>query len=165
MEARAQTIGEFLEELFPACDIDAGLKRVQAFVENLTKVVERAVVWTCETVDGLERLPPAPGYEPVLIERGHHPLMARGLSHGIIRSGRDEANKAKMQRTVVDALRFLAKPGGRSARFPARRRCCWRYGTQRPIWVTLLTVLASACSGSSKRSRARFEAISLLVSA
>jgi hypothetical protein len=111
MEARAQTIGEFLEEWFPGCDIDAGLKRVQTFVENLTKVVERAVVWTCETVDGLERLPPAPGYEPMLIERGHHPLMARGLSYWIIRSGRDEANKAKMQRTVVDALRFLAKPG------------------------------------------------------
>jgi hypothetical protein len=111
MEARAQTIGEFLEEWFPGCDIDAGLKRVQTFVENLTKFGERAVVWGCEMVDRLEKLPPAPGYEPVLIERGHHPLMARGLSHWIIRAGKDEANKAKMQRIVADAIRFLAKPG------------------------------------------------------
>lgn len=35
MEARTQTIGEFLEEVFPGCDIDAGLKRVQTFVGNL----------------------------------------------------------------------------------------------------------------------------------
>ena len=111
MEARAQTIGEILEGWFPGCDIDAGLKRVQTFVENLSGAVERAAVWACEMVERLERLPPAPGYEPVLIERGHHPLMARSLSHWIIRSGKDEANKAKMQPTVVDALRFLAKPG------------------------------------------------------
>jgi hypothetical protein len=111
VEARTQTIGEFLEQLFPGCDIDAGLKRVQAFVENLTKVVERVVISACEMVDRLDKLPPAPGYEPMLIERGHHPLMARGLSHWIIRLAKDEAHKAPMQRIVVDALRFLAKPG------------------------------------------------------
>jgi hypothetical protein len=49
----------------------------------------------------------------MLIEGGHHPLMARGLSYWLIRSGKDEAHKAKMQRIVVDALRFLAKPGRR----------------------------------------------------
>jgi hypothetical protein len=113
MEARAQTVGEFLEELFPGCDIDAGLKRVQTFVENLTKVVERVVMSACEMVDRLERLPRAPGYESMLIERGHHTLMARGLPYWLIRSGKDEAHKAKMQRIVVDALRFLAKPGRR----------------------------------------------------
>jgi hypothetical protein len=110
VEARTQTIGEFLEQLFPGCGIDAGLKRVQAFVENLTKVVERVVMSACEMVDRLDKLPPAPGYEPMLIERGHHPLMARSLSYGIIHSGKDEANKAKMQRIVADAIRFLAKP-------------------------------------------------------
>jgi hypothetical protein len=62
----------------------------------------------------------------MLIERGHHPLMARGLSHWMIRSGKEEANKAKMQRIVVDAVRFLANPGGGRARFPARRRSCCR---------------------------------------
>ena len=149
MQARAQTIGEFLKEWFPGCEIEAGLKRVQTFVENLTEVVERAVMSGREMVERLDKLPPAPGYEPVLIERGHHPLMARSLSYGIIRSGKDEANKAKMQRPVADAIRFLAKPGRpRRARFPARRRSCWRCGTQRPTWATLSTVLASACSSS-----------------
>jgi hypothetical protein len=47
----------------------------------------------------------------MLIERGQHPLLARGLSYALIRSSKDEANEARMQRTVVDALRFLAKPG------------------------------------------------------
>jgi hypothetical protein len=115
MEAGAQTIGEFLEELFPGCDIAAGLKRVVTFVENLADripvVVERVLIPACEMVERLERLPPAPGYEPMLIERGHHPLIARGLSYWIIRSRKDVANEARMQRIVVDAFRFLAKPG------------------------------------------------------
>jgi hypothetical protein len=51
MQARAQTIGEFLEEWFPGCDIEAGLKSVQTFVENLTEVVERAVMSGCEMVE------------------------------------------------------------------------------------------------------------------
>jgi hypothetical protein len=115
MEARTQTIGEFLGELFPGCDIAAGLKRVMTFVETLADripaVIERVLIPACEMVERLDKLPPAPGYEPMLIERGHHPLMARALSYWIIRSGKEEANKAKMQRIVVDALRFLAGPG------------------------------------------------------
>ena len=64
VEARIQTVGEFLGELFPRRDIDAGLKRVQTFVENLTEVVERAVMSGREMVERLDKLPPAPGYEP-----------------------------------------------------------------------------------------------------
>ena len=115
MEARTQTIGEFLGELFPGCDIAAGLNRVMTFVETLADripaVIERVLIPACEMVERLDKLPPAPGYEPMLIERGHHPLMARALSYWIIRSGKEEASKAKMQRIVVDALRFLAGPG------------------------------------------------------
>lgn len=115
MEASTYTVGELLGELSPGCDIDAKLKRVQTFVEvladRMAAVIERMLIPACEMVERLERLPPVPGYEPMLIERGHHPLMARGLSYWIIRSGKDEANKAPTQRIVVDALRFLAKPG------------------------------------------------------
>ncbi len=124
MEAHTQTIGEFLGELFPGCDIAAGLNRVMTFVETLADripaVIERVLISAYEMVERLEKLPPAPGYEPMLIERGHDPLMARGLSHWIIRSGKEEANKAKMQRIVVDAVRFLAKPG-RQKRSISRR--------------------------------------------
>jgi hypothetical protein len=124
MEARTQTIGEFLGELFPGCDIAAGLNRVMTFVETLADqiqaVLERVIIPVCEMVERLEKLLPAPGYEPMLIERGHHPLMARGLSHWIIRSGKDEAHKAKMQGIVVDAIRFLAKPGRRKGSISRR---------------------------------------------
>jgi hypothetical protein len=124
MEARTQTIGEFLGELFPGCDIVAGLERGMTVVETLTDqiqaVLERVIIPVCEMVERLEKLLPAPGYEPMLIERGHHPLMARGLSHWIIRSGKDEAHKAKMQGIVVDAIRFLAKPGRRKGSISRR---------------------------------------------
>jgi hypothetical protein len=117
VEMSGLTIGEFLGELFPGCDIAAGLNRVMTVLETLADripaVIERVLIPACEMLERLEKLPPAPGYEPMLIERGHHPLMARGLSHWIIRSGKEEASKAKMQRIVVDAVRFLAKPGRR----------------------------------------------------
>ena len=78
MEARTQTIGEFLGELFPGCDIAGGLNCVMTFVETLADripaVIERVLIPACEMVERLDKLPPTPGYEPMLIERGHHPL-------------------------------------------------------------------------------------------
>jgi hypothetical protein len=134
VEASAQTIGEFFEEWFPGCDINAGLKRVQTVVETLADripaVIERVIISVCEMLERLEKLPIAPGYEPMLIERGHHPLMARGLSYLIIRSGTDEAHKARMQRIVVDAIRFLAKPAR------AKRSICRRAGALLEVWNT-----------------------------
>jgi hypothetical protein len=69
MEAKPETVGQLLEMLFPGCDITAGLKRVLTTVGDM--------------IDRLEAAPPVPGYEPMLIKRGHPPLMARGLSHGL----------------------------------------------------------------------------------
>ena len=95
MEARTQTIREFVGELFAGCDLAAGLKRVVTFVETLADqmpaIIERVLIPACEMFERLDKLPPAPGYEPMLIERGHHPLIARGLSYGIIRLGKEEA--------------------------------------------------------------------------
>ncbi len=103
------------------CEAVARLDKtvVQSMVIQIFEVVERfattifepVLVPVCEMHEQLEKLPPAPYYEPVLIELGQHPLMARGLAHGIIRAGKDEANNARMQRIVVDGLRYLAKPG------------------------------------------------------
>lgn len=122
--ASTQTIGEFLEGLFPGRDITAGLKRVQTIVETLADripaVIERVLIAPCEMLERLDKLPTAPGYESMLIERGQQPLIARGISHWIMRLGEDEAKKARMQRIVVDALRFLAKPG-RAKRSISRR--------------------------------------------
>jgi hypothetical protein len=124
VEASSQTIGELLEELFPGRDIVAGLERVltivERFADRIPAVIEPVLIKASEMAERLDKLSPAPGYEPMLIERGHHPLLARGLSHWIIRSGKDEAKKVGMQRIVVDALRFSAKPG-RTTRSISRR--------------------------------------------
>jgi hypothetical protein len=112
MKANPNTFGELLGALFPGRDL---LKPVATIVDilanQLPTAIEQGLVPICEMVDRLERLPPAPGYEPILVERGHHPLVARGLSYLVIRSGKEEANKAATHRIVADALRFLAKPG------------------------------------------------------
>lgn len=169
MEASTYTVGELLGELFPGCDIDTGLKRIQTFVETLADrmpaVIERVVIPACEMVERLEKLPPVSGYEPLLVERCHYPPIARGLSHWIIRSGKDQANKARVQRTVVDTIRFLAKPGRQKRSISRRRRCCWRCATQHPTWMTSLTASMSMGSRLPTRSKARLEATLLLVSA
>jgi hypothetical protein len=115
MEAIPNTVGELLGELFPGCDIAAGLTRVLTFVEAFANQMqagwERVAIPLCEWADRVESAAPVPGYEALLVERGQHPLIARSLSYGLIRLGNDEANKASTHRLVADTLRFLAKPG------------------------------------------------------
>ena len=94
MEAKPETVGHLLEMLFPGCT--AGLKRVLTAVGDM--------------IDRLEAAPPVPGYEPMLIKRGHPPLMARGLSHGLRSASKDEVSKTTKARLVAETLRFLAKP-------------------------------------------------------
>jgi hypothetical protein len=120
MEASPITVGQLLGELFPGTDIAAGLERVHTALETLAKQIFAGIKWVCEMADRLEKTPPAPGYEPMLIERCHHPLIARGLSYWLIGLGKDEAYRATTDRIVVDALRFLAKPG-RTQRSISRR--------------------------------------------
>jgi hypothetical protein len=115
MEAIPNTVGKLLSEMFPGCDTAAGLTRVLTFVEafanQLQAGLERVAIPICEWADRVESAAPVPGYEAMLIERGHHPLMARTFSYGLIRLGRDEANNARTRRLVADTLRFLEKPG------------------------------------------------------
>jgi hypothetical protein len=169
VEASTQTVGEFLEELFPGRDIVAGLERVLTIVKRLADripaVIGPVLIRAGEMAERLDKLPPAPGYEPMLIERGQHPLVARCISYGIIRLGKEEAKKARMQRIVVDALRFLAKPG-RTNRSISRRATALL-----AVWNTtsdlgnVLTPSMPACSSLLRRLKARFAAILLLVGA
>jgi hypothetical protein len=55
--------------------------------------------------------PPSPGYEPLLLQHGQHPMVARMLARLIIRVGLEEANDVRRLRDVRNAIRFLAKPG------------------------------------------------------
>jgi hypothetical protein len=115
MEANSKMVGELLGELFPGCDIAAGLGRVQtvveAFADRIQPASNESPCRSARWPTGLRRRPPALGYEPMLIERGHPPLLARGLSYWLVRSGKDEAPRVTTHRTVADTLRFLAKPG------------------------------------------------------
>jgi hypothetical protein len=56
---------------------------------------------------------PSTAYEPLLIERGVNPVLARGLASLTIRIGTRQANESRRLPAVVDAIRFLAKPGRR----------------------------------------------------
>ena len=120
MEATPNTVGELLSELFPGCDIAAGLTRVLTFVEAFANQVQAGLERVADWADRVESAGPVPGYEAMLVQRGQHPLMARSFSYSLIRWGKDEANKAKTQRPVADTLRFLAKPG-RTARSISRK--------------------------------------------
>jgi hypothetical protein len=56
---------------------------------------------------------PSTAYEPLLIERGVNPVLARGLASLAIRIGTRQADESRRLPEVVDAIRFLAKPGRR----------------------------------------------------
>src|ERR1700722_11291422 len=110
MAAKPITVGDLLAEVFPRAGIAGGLEKIQIALETLVKQIFAGIEWVREMADRVERAPPVPGYESMLIERGYHPLMARAASYWLIRSGTDEANKIATHGIVADALRFLAEP-------------------------------------------------------
>jgi hypothetical protein len=147
MEAKPETVGQLLEMLFPGRDITAGLKRVQTVVEALagqiTAGMQRVLIPACEMADRLEAAPPVPGYEPMLIKRGHPPLMARGLSHWLRCASKDEVSKTTNARVVADTLRFLAKPGR------AQSSISRKAGALLEVWNATAAALSDVFQGSS----------------
>ena len=113
MDANSPTIGDFFRVCFPKADIAAGLKRAEADVDRFLFGLQRAMALACQAVERLENTPPMPGYEPLLVQQGQHPLVARIFSYLLVRGATEAANDAKTNRTVADALRFLASPGRR----------------------------------------------------
>ena len=57
----------------------------------------------------MAELPPSPGYEPLLIQYGVDPIVARGTARLVIRHGKRRAAEGGCHRLVFDAIRFLAK--------------------------------------------------------
>jgi hypothetical protein len=68
----------------------------------------------------LHVFPPSRGYEPLLIESGYHPYVARVIAGLLARMGRRIAMESKLHRRVVEAIRFLGK-GKRQRRAIAPR--------------------------------------------
>jgi hypothetical protein len=111
MDENIMTIGDFLEFYFPGRDIAAETKRFEAGVDQLQPVLNRVFARACEAVERLEDMPPSPGYEPLLVKRGQHLVVARFFSYVGIGLGKKMADEARTQRTVAEAIRFLAQPG------------------------------------------------------
>jgi hypothetical protein len=57
----------------------------------------------------VSQLPPSPGYEPLFKESGFDPVSARGMAHLIVRSGKRQAKERQLRRSVVRAIRALAR--------------------------------------------------------
>jgi hypothetical protein len=62
-------------------------------------------------VRDVSQSPPSPGYEPLLIERGESPLIARIKAYLLVHEAKRIASEARRLRSVVEAIRVLAKPG------------------------------------------------------
>jgi hypothetical protein len=96
------------------------VSRLDELLIQLAPFLERAAKWAREATERLERLPAVPGYEPFLIERGDSPLAARMSSYFVINLSSVAVTEVRMERRVIEAIRFLAKPG-RSRRGVSRR--------------------------------------------
>jgi hypothetical protein len=98
-------------------DLDERLKlaleKLNQFFAEVGQVI-RAVLQHIAT------LPPSVGYEPLLIERGVHPLAARAMAHLTVHGGNRVARESKRLPAVVQAIRFLAEPGRQGAAISRR---------------------------------------------
>jgi len=63
----------------------------------------------------LAHSPPSQGYEPLFIQHGHPPLLARGMALVLNLKGFRDANESERGARVIRAIRFLAKPGRRKS--------------------------------------------------
>src|SRR5881397_3991839 len=72
----------------------------QAMFQAVAAITQRAVE-AC----------PSTAYEPLLIEHRVNPVPARALASLTISRGTRQANKSRRLPAVVEAIRFLARPG------------------------------------------------------
>lgn len=61
-------------------------------------------------VKHVAELPPSPGYEPWIVERGGDRIVARGLAHLFVHHGNRISKEREWLPTVVEAIQFLSKP-------------------------------------------------------
>jgi hypothetical protein len=60
-------------------------------------------------VSKISELPASQGYEPMLVEAGWNPIVARATAALLVRHGRRCAEESSQQRPICDAIRFLAQ--------------------------------------------------------
>jgi hypothetical protein len=115
MEPRIPTIIDHFAGLLAREHVVKQLEQLQpAFERPLQPGVELLALMGFALLR-LKVLPPSPGYEPLFIENGLNPIIARGLAHLSVRSGRRQAEESGRRRPVFNAIRFLQVPRRKGA--------------------------------------------------
>jgi hypothetical protein len=113
MEANMPTVCDYLKEYLARPDVVERLKPVEALFVEFSKVYggmfQMAGAITQRAVESC----PSRAYAPLLIEYGVNPVPARALASLTISRGTRRANESRRLPAVVEAIRFLAKPGRR----------------------------------------------------
>jgi hypothetical protein len=92
---------------------DAALARVKEALRGPCNEISAAIQRVAESE-------PSRGYEPMLVERGAHPIVARMMARLLVRRGTRIAHESEWYPRVVDAIRFLATPGRRRSAIVTR---------------------------------------------
>lgn len=87
------------------------LKPYEAGLQALGRTVQKFFRLIGELIHRIAASPASPGYEPMLINRGVKPFVARGMAHVVVRRGKRVAREGKRILEVAQAIRFLAEPG------------------------------------------------------
>ena len=92
---------------------DAALVRVKEALRGPCNEIFAAIQRVAESE-------PSRGYEPMLVERGAHPIVARMMARLLVRRGTRIAHESEWYPRVVDAIRFPATPGRRRSAIVTR---------------------------------------------
>jgi hypothetical protein len=112
-----RTLIAHLKQYLARPEVVEQMKPVWAFVGHLLKTYARMFQGMFQAAAAIAQRAvescPSTAYEPLLIEKGVNPVLARGLASLTISRGTRQANESRRLPAVVDAIRFLAKPGRR----------------------------------------------------
>ena len=92
------------------------------------------------------KLPPSPGYEPLLVQGGHNRVLSRGIAHLLVRFAKRSARESKQSGPVHEAIRFL----GERAR--QRRAILPRAKLLLKAWEETSVVDAAFCDAGADKS-------------
>jgi hypothetical protein len=107
------TIDDLLNEYMARPDVVERVESLRARYDGLLRALSEVCEHIGVAIRRVAESPPSPGYEPMLIKCGFDPILARMMARLLVRTGTRIENDSKRLRTVVGAIRFLAKPGRR----------------------------------------------------
>jgi hypothetical protein len=113
MEASMPTLCDYIKEYLARPDVVERLKPVEALFVECSKVYGGMFQMAWTIAERATKSCPSIAYEPLLIEHGVKPVPARALASLTIRIGTRQANESRRLPEVIEAIRFLAKPGRR----------------------------------------------------